>query len=152
MAKHCKQYASNCSMCRRTKVYTVQKQGFLNPLLISNRKWIDLSLDFVVKLPKCRRRNRIFQHILVVVDRLIKQRLYKPFETLYTSKFIDAMYCCVFAAYGFPLTTVNNCGGQMTTTLWKRLWARYGINIKFLSAHHPETDGQIENANRVMKN
>ena len=73
MAKHCKQYASNCLMCRHTKTYMVQKQGFLNLLLISNRKWIDLLLDFVVKLPKYRRRNRVFQYILVVIDWLTKQ-------------------------------------------------------------------------------
>ena len=57
IAKHYKQYAFNCSICKYTKAYTVQKQGLLNLLPISNRKWMDLSLDFVVKLPKCRRRN-----------------------------------------------------------------------------------------------
>ena len=40
----------------------------------------------------------------------------------------------------------------MTSTLWRRLCQRYGINVKFSSAHHPETDGQTENANKVMKN
>ena len=113
---------------------------------------MDLSLDFVVKLPKCRRRNRVFQHILVVVDRLTKRRLYEPLETLHTSEFIDAIYRHVFSLYRFPLTTVNDRGGQITTTLWRRLCKWYGINIKFSSAHHPETDGQTESANRVIKN
>ena len=40
----------------------------------------------------------------------------------------------------------------MTSTLWRRLCERYGIKVKFSSAHHPETDGQTENANKVMKN
>ena len=40
----------------------------------------------------------------------------------------------------------------MTSTLWKRLCVRYGIKVKFLSAHHPETDGQTKNANKMMKN
>ena len=93
----------------------------------------------------------MFQHILVVVDRLTKRRLYEPLETLHTNEFIDAMYRRVFATYGFPLTTVNDRGDQMTATLWRRLCQRYGINIKFSSAHHPETDGQTESANRVMK-
>ena len=117
MAKYCKQYASNYSICRHTKTYMVQKQSFFNPLPIPNRKWIDLLLDFVVKLPKCCRRNRVFQHILVVVDRLTKQWLYKPLKTLHTSKFIDAIYCCVFSLYRFPLITVNDRGGQMIAML-----------------------------------
>ena len=152
MAKHCKQYASNCSKCRHTKAYMVQKQGLLNPLPISNRKWIDLLLDFVVKLSKCQQQNRVFQHIFVVVDRLTKQRLYKFLETLHTSEFIDAMYYCVFALYRFLLTTVNDHRGQITTILWWQLCKQYGINIKFSLAHHSEMDDQTKNVNRVIKN
>ena len=40
----------------------------------------------------------------------------------------------------------------MTSTLWRKLCKRYGIRIKFSSAQHPKTDGQTENANKVMKN
>ena len=152
MAKHCKQYASNCLTCRCTKAYTVQKQGLLNPLLIPNRKWMDLSLDFVVKLLKCCRRNRVFQYILMVMNWLTKQRLYEPLETLHTGKFINATYCRVFASYRFPLITVNDWGGQMTATIWRQLCKRYSLNIKFFSAHYPKTDGQTKSANRIMKN
>ena len=121
IAKHCKQYASNCLTCKHTKAYTIQKQGLLNLLPISNRKWMDLLFDFIVKLLKCRRQNHVFQHILVVVDRLTRQWLYKLLKILHTSKFINAMYCCVFSSYRFPLTIVNDCKGQMTATLWWRL-------------------------------
>ena len=40
----------------------------------------------------------------------------------------------------------------MTNTLWRRLCEHYGIKIKFSLAQHPETNGQTENANKVMKN
>ena len=130
----------------------IQKQGFFNLLLIPNRKWIDLSLDFVVKLLKCWQQNCIFQHILVVVDQLTKKHLYKPLKILHMSKFINAMYRQVFTLYGFPLTTVNDRGDQITVTLWRRLCKWYGINIKFSLTHHSETDGQTKNANRVIKN
>ena len=152
MAKHCKQYASNCSTCRRKKAYTVQKQGLLNPLPIPNRKWIDLLLDFIIKLPKCHRRNRIFQHILVVVDQLTKQYLYELLKTLHIGEFIDTMCYRVFASYKFLLTIVNDWGGQITATLWQQLCKRYRINIKFSLVHHSEIDGQTESTNKVMKN
>ena len=113
---------------------------------------MDLSLDFIVELPECHRRNRVYRHILVVVDRLTKQRIYKALKGLSTSKFIEAMNCWVFSSHGFPLSIVNDQGGQMTSTLWKRLCERRGIRIKFSSAQHPETDGQTKNANKVMKN
>ena len=94
----------------------------------------------------------MFCHILVVVDRLTKRRLYEPLETLHTEKFVEAMNHWVFSSHGYPLTIVNDFRGQMTNTLWKKLCERLGIRIKFSSAQHPETDGQTENANKVMKN
>ena len=62
------------------------------------------------------------------------------------------MYHWVFALYGFPLTIVNDRKGQMTAMLWRQLCKWYNINIKFSLAHHPETDGQIKNVNRIIKN
>ena len=117
MPRVCKQYATNCSTCRRTKAYTSKKQSLLNPLSIPNRKWMDLSLDFVMELPECHRRDRIFCHILVVVDRLRKRQIYEPLEGLSTSEFIEAMHRQVFSAHGYPLSIVNDRGGQMTSTL-----------------------------------
>ena len=105
-----------------------------------------------MELPECHRRGRIFRHILVVVDRLTKRRIYEPLESLSTSKFIEVMNRRVFPTHGYPLTIVNDRGGQMTSTLWKRLCKRHGIKVKFSSAHHPKTDGQTKNANKMMKN
>ena len=113
---------------------------------------MDLLFDFVVKLPKCCRRNCVFQHILMVVDRLTKRWLYKLLETLHTNEFINVMYHWMLFLYKFPLTTVNNRDSQMTATLWRWLCKRYNINIKFSLAHYPEMDGQTKSANRVMKN
>ena len=81
-----------------------------------------------------------------------KKILIQVTKTLHTRKFIDTIYRWVFALYGFLLTTVNNCGGQMTATLWRQLCKRYCINIEFFSAHHLEIDGQIKSTNRVIKN
>ena len=50
------------------------------------------------------------------------------------------------------MTIVNDRKSQITSTLWKQLYKRYGISIKFSSAHYPETNGQTKNANRMMKN
>ena len=87
-----------------------------------------------------------------MIDRLTKQRIYEPLEGLSTNEFIEAMHQRVFLAHGYPLSIVNDCGGQMTSKLWRRLCKRHGIKIKFSLAQHPKTDGQTKNANKVMKN
>ena len=52
-----------------------------------------------------------------MVDKLTKQKIYEPLEGLSTGKFIEAMHQRMFLAYGFPLSIVNDRGGQMTSTL-----------------------------------
>ena len=104
-----------------------------------------------MELPECHR-GKTFQHILVVVDKLTKRRIYKPLESLSIVEFIETMSQQVFSTHGYLLTIVNDQKGQITSTLWRRLCKRRGIRIKFSLAQHPETDGQTENANKVMKN
>ena len=52
MAKNCKKYAVNYSMCCGKKVYHIQKQDFLNSLPIPNQKWMNLLLNFMDQTPK----------------------------------------------------------------------------------------------------
>lgn len=151
MKSDCRRYSTNCSICRRSKAYNTPKQGLLAPLPIPQRKWLDISLDFVTGLPECRRRNQVFENILVIVDRLTKKKLYEPMTSMGTRDLL-ALRRRVFCCYGLPNSIVSDRGSQLTAKLWKRICSRYGIKDKLSSAHHPETDGQTENANKVMKN
>lgn len=47
---------------------------------------------------------------------------------------------------------VSDRGSEIIARLHKRVCERYEVKIKLSSAHHPETDGQTENANKIMKN
>lgn len=69
-----------------------------------------------------------------------------------TEDLLEALHRRVFSCYGLPKSLVNDQGGQMISKLWQRICKRYGIKSKPSSAHHPETDGQTENASKVMKN
>ena len=111
MAKHCKQYASSCSICKRSKAYNTQQQSFFNPLPVSNKKWVDLLLNFIIQLSECRRQNWTFQHILMIIDHFTKRQIYEPLKMLATSKFIAVMYKRVFSFYRFSISIVNDQGG-----------------------------------------
>jgi hypothetical protein len=152
MKDDCRKYATNCFICRRAKTYNISKQDLLTPLPISQRKWMNLSFDFVTKLSKCRRRNQIFQNILVIVNRLTKRKLYESMTNIEIQNLFDAFKRRVFCCYDLPTSLMNDRGEQITAKLWKRICNRYDIKNKMFSAHHPETNDQIENANKSMKN
>jgi hypothetical protein len=62
-------YISKCDTCQRVKVVHLKSAGELQPLPIPSWKWEDISMDFIVGLPKT---SRGFDSIWVIVDRLTK--------------------------------------------------------------------------------
>lgn len=75
-----------------------------------------ISVGHVDFLPKCRIRGRLYQDILITVDRLTKWRLYESMTSLDTEELVDAMRRRVFSSYGLPTSFVNDRG-----SLWKLL-------------------------------
>jgi transposase InsO family protein len=151
MKQECKQYADNCNSCHRAKSRTVLKQGLLKPLPIPQRKWLDLTMDFIQALPPCYRNGRTYKHALVVVDRLSKGCIFEPLMSLEKEEVYEAMNRRVFCVWGLPASMVSDRGSQLVSHLWRRICQRKGVRLKQSSAHHPETDGQTEIMNKAVK-
>jgi hypothetical protein len=65
-------YCNACLLCDKTKTPRLLLTGFLKPFAIPLTPWHDISADYITLLPPCRRKDRAFHHVVVVVDRLIK--------------------------------------------------------------------------------
>jgi hypothetical protein len=68
-------YVSECDTCRKVKADYMKLGGLLQPLSISEWKWDDISMDFIVGLPLTARK---FDSIWVIVDRLSKSVHFIP--------------------------------------------------------------------------
>jgi len=67
-----KRYIRNCYVCRRSKASRDWINKLLKSLLISEQRWQDISLNFIIDLLKSDESNAI----LTVIDRLSKERHY----------------------------------------------------------------------------
>ena len=152
MKQDCVRYANHCRTCWRVKARNVQKQGLLQPLPIPQQKWMDISIDFIEDVPPCKRHGRTYRHLLVVVDRLTKGRILEPMRTKGMEEVVEVMHRRVFCVKGLPLTIVSDRGTAFVSTFCRRYCERYGVKNKLSSSHHPETDGQTEIANKMIKN
>jgi hypothetical protein len=68
-----KKYIRNCHICKRSKASRNKYSNLLNSLLIFNRSWMNIIMNFVTELSK---NKQEFNVILMIVDRLTKMHHY----------------------------------------------------------------------------
>jgi hypothetical protein len=73
-------YVARCDTCRRVKAIHMKTTGPFQSLPIPTWKWEDISMDFIVGLP---RTTKGYDSIWVIIDRLMKIAHFLPVKTYY---------------------------------------------------------------------
>jgi hypothetical protein len=121
----------------------------LQPLRIPQWKWDEIRMDFIVGLPRTRAG---YDSIWVVVDRLTKSVHFIPVKTSYNSAVLAELYMSrIVCLHGVPKKIVLDRGTQFTYHFWQQLHEALGTHLNFSSAYHPQTDGQTERTNQILK-
>jgi len=123
-----------CDICQRNKGETIKTPKTLQPLLISPNIWIDISMDFIVGLPKSRNKSVI----MVIVDRLSKHAhlcaLQHPFTTSTVGQcFMDN----IFKIHGMPHSIVSNRDKRFTRNFWQDLFKIHETQLQLSTSYHP---------------
>ncbi|RVX07722.1 Retrovirus-related Pol polyprotein from transposon opus [Vitis vinifera] len=84
----------------------------------------------------------------------------------YVSKWVEAIPCRsndhkvvlkflkenIFSRFGVPKAIINDGGTHFCNKPFETLLAKYGVKHKVATPYHPQTSGQVELANREIKN
>ena len=152
MKKMIQHFIRNCHMCKRAKAVRDTHHGLLQLLSVLKQAWTDITIDFVVELLKCKAYRQIYDAILMVIDRLSKERHYIPCsekdEHMSIEVTADLFLQDVWFKHGLPTSMTSDRGSQFVLKMWDSLCKLLGIKVKLSTAFHPETNDQSKNANQ----
>ena len=114
---------------------TKQVTGLYTPLPVPLHPWDDVSLDFVLGLPRTSRRH---DSIMVFVDRFSKMAHFVPCsKTADASRVATLFFNEIVRLHGLLRSMVSDRDVRFTSYFWKTLWRRMGIQLQFSLTYHP---------------
>jgi hypothetical protein len=106
-------YVARCDTCRHVKAIYMKTAGPLQSLPIPTWKWEDITLDFIVGLPKT---SKGFDSIWVIIDLLVKIAHFLPVKVKYPVITYAELYIAhILSLHGVPQTIVSDLGPQFVS-------------------------------------
>ncbi|WVZ89072.1 hypothetical protein U9M48_035528 [Paspalum notatum var. saurae] len=100
------EYVAICDTCQSVKAEYQRPAGLLQPLKVPEWKWEEITMDFIVGLP---RTQKGYNSIWVVVDRLTKVAHFIPVNTTYSGAKLAELYIYrIVCLHGVPKKIISD--------------------------------------------
>ena len=147
MSADVRRFVRNCDACGRNKAWRDQRMGFLKPLPVPDQIWKEISIDFIVELPK----SNGCTNLVVITDRLSKAIICDGLEDITAPTLAKWFVRNYYRWHYLPRAIVSDRGSQFVGKFWKKFCDTLGIVRRLSTAYHPETDGATERMNQTLE-
>ena len=149
MRKSIQSFVQSCTSCQRNKSSTQRPFGLLTPLEIPDSRWHTVTMDWIMDLPTS---SSGFNAIMVIVDKLTKYVHLVPTTKESSSEDVARLFIAhVFQYHGLPKVLISDRDTRFTSGFRRSFCKQLGMQPRYSTAFHPQTDGQTERTNRVLE-
>ena len=143
-----REYVESCPICQVEKADHTLARGKLQSTNIPDKKWSEVSLDFITDLPTTRSKK---DSILTVVDKATRMvHLIPCKKSITAAETAKIFWDNIVKLHGIPAVLYSDRGTQFTSNFWRSLWDLTGTQLRFSTAYHPQTQGVVERMNSVV--
>jgi hypothetical protein len=147
MRRDVERYMSQCTTSNKAKS-RLNLHGLYIPLSVPTVPWEDISMDFVLGLPRIKRGS---DSIFAVVGRFSKMAHSIPcHKSDNVSHVADLFLAEIVCLHGVPTTIVSDMDAKLLSHFWRTLWLKLGTKLLFSTTRHPQTDGQTKIVNCTL--
>ncbi len=151
MRKTIDRYIRNCYICQRSKTSRNKSNDLLQSLSISEQRWQDIAMNFIINLFDSSEYNAI----LTIICRLSKKRHYisciTDDEDITVEKTAEMLIQWVYWIHDLSSFIVSDRGLQFISILWKFLCKRLSISLRLFIVYHSQIDDQSERVNQNIE-
>ncbi|GJX44107.1 putative reverse transcriptase domain-containing protein [Tanacetum coccineum] len=144
-------YVSKCLTCAKVKAEHQRPSVLLVQPEIPQWKWDNITMDFVMKLPKS---SQGYDTIWVIVDtdRTKICHFLSNEETILWKDKLARMYLKeIVTKHGIPVSIICDRDPRFASNFWKLLQKVLGTSLDMSTAYHPQTDGQSERTIQTLE-
>ncbi len=151
MRKTIDRYIWNCYICQRSKTSRNKSNDLLQSLFISEQRWQDIAMNFIINLFD----SSEYNVILTIICRLSKERHYisciTENEDITVKKTAEMLIQWVYWTYDLSSFIISDRDSQFIFILWKSLCKRLNINLRLFTVYHSQIDDQSEQVNQNVE-
>ncbi len=146
-----KRYIWNCHVCQQSKTSRNSINELLHSLLISQKRWKDIVMNFIIKLSL----SEDYNIICIIICWLIKKHHYVlchwEDEDISVEETIWIMLWNVYWFHDLFSFIVSNRDSQFISTMWQSFCKWLRITTSLSTVYHSEINDQSEWVNQDVK-